>query len=235
MSSNNNKFTPENSLSKYFKEVESVVLLTAEEERNAILEYQSTQDPKVKARLKDKIIKGALRFVIREAHKHHRAVADKRLLPDLIAAGNIGLLRALDKFDVSCNTRFLTYASWWIRHEMREEVRRIPQVHVPSHAMSKGSTMPIPVELSEEIEYDAGASSPTDQVDTYQSVLKLLDTVPDMSVREIFVIKTSFGVDTEPKTLKQIGKLLEITGERVRQLREAALLKLRAVVDRDDD
>lgn len=212
------------SLAKYYKEVETTKMLSAEAERELIKSYQATKDPKAR----DLIIQGALRYVIAEARKHPRSFHERLTLEDLIAAGNIGLIRALGKFNPEAGTRFLTYASWWVRHEMREEGRRLGLVHVPAHAIAKGARTPNTTLFIENSADDADMNSDsyTDDVELQQSIVKLF-YVTNLSIREIFIVKTSFGIHTPPKTLKQIGRILDITGERVRQLRETAINKLR--------
>lgn len=204
-------------------------MLTAEVERELIQRYQKTKD----AKARDLIVQGALRYVIAEARKHPRSMMDRSILEDLIAAGNIGLIRALKKFKPEAGTRFLTYASWWVRHEMREEGRRLGLVHVPAHAMAKGTRTPHTTEFTENIivDTDSYAEGYAIDVEMQQSLLKLFQ-LTDLSIREVFIIKTSFGIHTAPKTLKQIGRVLEITGERVRQLRETAVTKLRTSASR---
>jgi len=211
------------SLAVYYKDVEGTRLLSRAEERALIQQYKESEDPYAR----DLIIKGALRYVIAEARKHPKAYHNRSVLEDLIAAGNIGLVRALHKFDLSAGTRFLTYAGWWVRHEMREEGRRIGIVHIPAHAIAKGTKIPIATELSEHSATDTVTPDATAIVNTAQSVCKLLGLTP-LSTRETFIVKTCYGIHTSPKTLKQIGKVLAITGERVRQLRETALVKLRS-------
>lgn len=218
---NNNTTGSSDSLSLYYKDVEGTRMLSAAEERKLIRKYHDTQDPSAR----DLIIKGALRYVIAEARKNPRSYANRAVLEDLIAAGNIGLLRALKKFNPDAGTRFLTYAGWWVRHEMREESRRIGLVHIPAHALAKGVRSPLTSELHENLTGDKYQDE-TLQVNTAQSMVKLL-TLTALSIRETFIVKTCFGIHTHPKTLKQIGKVLDITGERVRQLRETALVKLR--------
>jgi len=217
------------SLSMYYRAVEGTRLLTAAEERKWILQHHETKSPEAR----DKIIQGALRYVISEARKHPRSLHDRTVLEDLIAAGNIGLIRALSKFNPDAGTRFLTYAGWWVRHEMREESRRIGLFHIPAHAITKGIRAPGTVELTEAISAETGAPDATSNTFMHESVSKLLELSP-MGVREMFIVKTCFGIHTTPKTLKQIGKILDITGERVRQLRETALDKLRVAAEQHD-
>jgi RNA polymerase nonessential primary-like sigma factor len=216
-------FSNDDSLALYYKDIEGTRILTAQEERGLILQYHTNKD--LKAR--DLIIQGALRYVIAEARKRPRALRDRAILQDLIAAGNIGLIRALNKFDPDVGTRFLTYAGWWVRHEMREEGRRLGLLHIPAHALAKGVKSPTTIELTESLAKDPVINDCTHQVNTAQSVVKLLG-LTSLSIRETFIVKTCYGIHTSPKTLKQIGKVLDITGERVRQLRESALTKLRS-------
>jgi len=211
-------------LTRYYREVEGTSMLSAERERELICIYQEKQCP----RARDLIIKGALRYVIAEARKHPRSFSERTILEDLIAAGNIGLIRALNKFDISAGTRFLTYASWWVRHEIREESRRLGLVHVPAHALARGTRPPMTSELTENSVADVVSylQTPSLALETAQSLIYLFEST-QLTTREIFIIKTSFGIHTGQKTLKQIGRLLELTGERVRQLRETAIFKLR--------
>ena len=211
-------------LALYFKSVETTRMLSAPEVRSLVVRYTETKDPTAR----DLILKGALRYVIAEARKNPRSYADYTVMEDLIAAGNVGLLRALDKFDINAGTRFLTYASWWVRHEIREESRRLGLVRIPAHAVSKGTRSPGTTELSDHVTYES--DSDTDHwadLHNHYSILKLLSESP-LSVREVFIVKSCYGIHTASKTLKQIGNVLDITGERVRQLRESALTKLRS-------
>lgn len=217
--------TVNDSLTRYFSEVSSVVMLTAAAERALIFEYKNTTDRRIKSHIRDRVIKGALKFVIAEARRHPKS-KDRAAFQDLIAAGNIGLLRALEKFDLDQGTRFLTYAGWWVRHEMREENKHLNICHIPTHASSKGIAAPTPVEYTETIVPVELIDDTVVSLHNKQNTLKLLD-MSVLNTHERFIIKTCFGIDTAPKTLRQVGKLLVITGERVRQLRETAITKMR--------
>jgi RNA polymerase primary sigma factor len=82
------------------------------------------------ARAREELIVSNLRFVVTTAKKLSKS---PEIIQKLISAGNVGLLVALDKFDMARATRFLTYASWWIRKEMLDELHASGIVHVPSH------------------------------------------------------------------------------------------------------
>lgn len=76
------------------------------------------------------LIRANLRFVIRRAKKFTQ---DAEVLHTLISAGNIGLMQAVDRFDIGTNHRFLTYAEWWIRKEIMDELNNSSIIHVPTH------------------------------------------------------------------------------------------------------
>lgn len=79
---------------------------------------------------REELIVSNLRFVVTTAKKLSKS---PEVIQKLISAGNVGLLLSLDKFDMTRATRFLTYASWWIRKEMLDELHASGLVHVPSH------------------------------------------------------------------------------------------------------
>jgi RNA polymerase primary sigma factor len=79
---------------------------------------------------RNKLIETNLRFVIRRARK---MTQDPEHFQKLVSAGNVGLVIALDKFSMDRATRFLTYAEWWIRKEMLDEIHASHLVHIPTH------------------------------------------------------------------------------------------------------
>jgi RNA polymerase sigma factor (sigma-70 family) len=116
--------------SNYYQEVGRYPIPTMEEERYLFSVYKNADCPKTKAQVKQKIACGYLKFVIRHAH---RKTKDPDLRQELIAEGNIGLMVAIDKFDLERGTRFLTYGASWIDVYMREYINRAPGVHIPNH------------------------------------------------------------------------------------------------------
>lgn len=79
---------------------------------------------------KHRLVEANLRFVVRRAKM---LTTNPEYLSRLISAGNVGLMVAVDKFSLDKNTRFLTYADWWIRKEMLDEIRNANLVHIPTH------------------------------------------------------------------------------------------------------
>ena len=108
----------------YFNEVGATKILDPETERKLFWRYTHKKD--LEAR--DLLLKSCLRFVVKLAHRYTNNVD---LMKDLFAAGNLGLMRALERFDPNRNTRFLSYATYWVLLEMREELYGTDQISLP--------------------------------------------------------------------------------------------------------
>ena len=108
----------------YFNEVGATEILDPETERRLYKRYEQKND--IAAR--DRILESCLRFVVKLAH---RFTNDVDLMKDLLSAGNLGLMRALERFDPKYKTRFLSYATNWVLLEMREELNDTDQVVMP--------------------------------------------------------------------------------------------------------
>lgn len=98
----------------YLKEINSIPLLTREEETALALEAQNGSKA-----AKDKIVRSNLRFVVNVAKKYQNRGLE---LTDLISEGNIGLMTAIDRFDVSKGYHFISYAVWWIRQSITKAI-----------------------------------------------------------------------------------------------------------------
>jgi len=234
-------------------------------------------------RRKDQFVRANLRLVVTMARRYNRGALP---LPDLIQEGNIGLMKAVDRFDPERGFRFSTYASWWIRHaisraladkgrEVRVPVHMIDVYHKLKRTRQRFATLkgrePTDEELSQEAEVpiekiqrlrqcllDAGPSldSPVSGAEG-RTVGELIEdeTTPlpaEMlqaramgdKVRELLerlrpieadVIRKRFGLDQgEPMTLREIGEQYSLSRERIRQLQEQALIKIRRELRRQD-
>lgn len=105
----------------YLREIGQYGLLTAEEEADLTARYIAATDPDEKRELKDRLITSNLRLVVNIA-KHYIHSSNKIELMDLIIEGNIGLIRAIDKFDPELGFKLSTYATWWIRQAITRAI-----------------------------------------------------------------------------------------------------------------
>jgi RNA polymerase sigma factor (sigma-70 family) len=172
------------------------------------------------AQVRDRLIKANLRLVVSVAKKHHGPMTQ---LSDLISDGNVVLMRAIEKFDYGRGQKFSTYCSWAI---MKHFARSIPEGNYARRWVGA-------------IEPDAWAGVAGDvrladfhkpQLDTVREDLQEgLAVLPE---RERTVLLERFGLegDGRGKTLTQIGELLGVTKERVRQIEAVALRKLRELL-----
>ncbi|MCM1321842.1 MAG: RNA polymerase sigma factor RpoD/SigA [Bacteroides sp.] len=107
-------FNDDNLVSMYLRDINRYPLLSREEE-NALAELAANGDKQAK----DKIVKSNLRFVVNVAKKYQNHGVD---LLDLISEGNIGLMTAIERFDVSKGYHFISYAVWWIRQAVLKAI-----------------------------------------------------------------------------------------------------------------
>ena len=194
---------------------------------------------------RDQLVQGALRFVLKVAKEYaclargHRI--DSELLKCLISAGNLGLLIAVDRFDLKKGTRFLTYAAWWIREKILEELDSMGVVRVPAYLQK---AIRAKRKSNESATFDAGHVVMDDMsvIDKHYGDDRLerdlvntygTDVLHDALIalrlrgRDKYILLSYFGIREESKNLRQISSRLSLSSERVRQIKRDALIRLR--------
>ena len=222
----------------------------------------------------EKLTKANLRFVVSVAKQYQNQGLS---LPDLINEGNLGLIKAAEKFDETRGFKFISYAVWWIRQSIlqalaeQSRIVRLPLNQVGSlnkinKALSKfeqeNERMPSPEELSEildiprdkiadtlrvsgrHVSVDApfvdgednslldvlvNTDSPNaDKGLVNESLNKEIErALATLTERERDIVKYFFGIGTQEMTLEEIGEHFGLTRERVRQIKEKAIRRLR--------
>lgn len=259
------------SLEKYLQEIGKVELITPEEEvRLASLIRQGCQ------RSLDRLTKANLRFVVSVAKQYQNQGLS---LPDLINEGNVGLIKAAQRFDETRGFKFISYAVWWIRQSIlqalaeQSRIVRLPlnKVGLTNRIQKAYSTLeqqferePSAEELAEMLEMDLEEVSATlgisarhvsmdtplsegedstlidvlenpnaektdGDLDHKESLKTEIDrSLKTLTERQKEVICYFFGIGVDhPMSLEDIGEKFNLTRERVRQIKDKAITKLR--------
>ena len=257
------------SLDKYLQEIGREDLITVEEEVE-LAEAIKKGDRKAL----EKLTKANLRFVVSVAKQYQNQGLS---LPDLINEGNLGLIKAAEKFDETRGFKFISYAVWWIRQSIlqalaeQSRIVRLPlnQVgslnkigKVLSRFEQENERRPSAEELAEELDIPVDKITDTLKVsgrhvsvdapfvegednslldvlvneDTpntdgtlmYESLSREIDrALATLTERESDIIKMFFGIGCQEVTLEEIGDKFGLTRERVRQIKEKAIRRLR--------
>jgi RNA polymerase primary sigma factor len=253
-----------NALETYCKKASKHKLLTKEEEFKLA-------DDKTSQQSKNALIKSNLKLVMSIANKYQGRGLE---LEDLIQEGNIGLMKAVEKFDTSKDLRFSTYATWWIKQSILQAISdQSKMIRIPTYlneiireiketkkllenkfggeptAKMIADHMNVPeekvCEILSAIAEPTSIETPIDEKLTLESTLVddsisileqmvkqetnelLLNFLAILNEKERFIIEKRFGISQEKTyTLEEVGQLLTITSERVRQLEARALQKI---------
>ena len=257
------------SLDKYLQEIGREELVSPEEEVELAQRIRKGDQEAL-----EKLTRANLRFVVSVAKQYQNQGLS---LPDLINEGNLGLIKAAEKFDETRGFKFISYAVWWIRQSIlqalaeQSRIVRLPLNQVGSlnkinKALGKfeqeNERQPSADELAEMIDIPKDKINDTLRVSGRHVSVdapfvegednSLLDVLPNddspsadrgltneslsteiecalqiLTGREREIIKSFFGIGCQEMTLEEIGERLDLTRERVRQIKEKAIRKLK--------
>src|SRR6266705_1711999 len=209
-------------LDQYLHEVSKTPLLTQKEEIALARKVRAGDQEAMQ-----ELVKRNLRFVISVAKKYQN-----RGLPltDLIGEGNVGLLTAARKFDPDQGVKFISYAVWWIRQAILAALARQGRtVRVPLNRTADLSRIVRTAEfLRQTLRREPTPEEISDATKLSLEVVQSLAALNTLQRRDAKVLRLYFGLDGgREHTLEEIGGMLGVTRERVRQLRDRALKRLR--------
>jgi len=239
----------------YLKDIRRIRVMTPDRERELAKKMLSPDVTDAdKKEIQQELLEGNLRFVITVSKQYQNQGLD---LSDLIAEGNYGLMKAIDNFDWTKGLRFISYAVWWVRQSILQSLNenartiRLPvnvvqELHRAKKELDsagvalpdKFATLPYTINLDNPLNEegdtlldilnnpnaelaDAGLSTE----DTLK--MKLLEMLNVLDNRERIIIEDYYGLSGNTRTLEDIGGDFSLTKERVRQIKEKALRKLR--------
>ena len=261
----------------YLREIGQVPLLTPKDEIRLAARIKKGDQ---KAR--EEMIKANLRLVVKIAHDYSYFGLP---LLDLISEGNIGLMKAVERFDPKKGGKLSTYAAWWIKQSIKRALaNQAKTIRLPVHLVDKISKMkragyklseklgrePTDQELADvlgmprakvaqlrtisirpaslnaplgdddaiefsEIVGDENALTPFELLRDKTLRQEVCDILEELDPREAEILTMRFGLDGgKPKTLEEVGRKFKVTRERVRQIQNIALTKLRRVMEKQD-
>jgi RNA polymerase primary sigma factor len=231
---------------------------------------------------REKMIKANLRLVVKIAHDYSNFGLP---LLDLISEGNIGLIKAVERFDPAKGGKLSTYAAWWIKQSIKRALaNQSKTIRLPVHLVDKIARMrrmateleealgraPTDEEIAYEMEMsvnkvahlksvsvrpasldapvgdedgtefgdligDENSINPLDNLQSKNVVNDLNSLIESLDARESEIIRLRFGLGGDkPKTLEEVGEMFGITRERVRQLQNMALTRMRkALIEKE--
>ena len=222
----------------YTKKIREYVLITPAEELDLARRYRQGD-----VTAGQKIITANLRFVVKIAQSYFHLGYGPL---EIIQEGNMGLVKALTRFDPDMGVRFICYAIWWIKAFIRNFIHKSYQVHTGRLTHAKG-LVSLDCAFSgendgpEECMLDRLLAQGPSQADRYAEkernahLLKLLDSDPPiLTKREVFIIEKRFFSDP-PSTLKDIAAQIGITRERVRQIEMRSLKRMRKAIENEQE
>ncbi len=269
------RYDGDTAIKLYLREIGQVKLLTPQEEIELAARIK-----KGDKKAREQMIKANLRLVVKIARDYEGIGLP---LLDLISEGNIGLMKAVERFDPKKGGKLSTYGSWWIKQSIKRALaNQSKTIRLPVHLVDKISKMrrmamklqeelgrePTDEELADElgmtaarvaqmrmaairpasldapigdddsnnfseVVQDENATSPYDNLEDKTVTGMLQDMVKHLDTREATILRYRFGLDGgAEKTLEEVGVKFGVTRERVRQIQNLALRKLRKMIEK---
>ena len=212
---------------KYNSEVKKFNILSKDEEIKLLISAKNGDSDS-----KNSLIKANLKYVIQVAHRYKGMGIE---LEDLISFGNIGLFNAIDKFDLNNDVKFITFAVFYIRAEIKKALNDLSRlVRIPSHKTKVDNKYVMVHNLSlsdDENKKICENISFIDEVDSSLSVdiNRVLDQLPE---KQRLSIKMFYGIDQKPMSMDEIADEMGLSNERVRQLIRGGEKKLSLISDK---
>jgi RNA polymerase primary sigma factor len=245
----------------YIKDIRKIKVIT-HERQTEIFERLKDKDISKKERdtLLTELVMGNLRFVISVAKSFQNNGLD---LIDLISEGNIGMIKAAERFDPNSGNKFISYAVWWVRQSIMASLNEYARtIRLPSNIIQEnqkkrkndqlsfndlntsdvevnnGVELPYCVNLFDEVNEEGDqlldtiinedADNPEDILNTKDEIKRRVSMMLSiLDEREKIIIEKSYGLNGIEVNLEDLGDEFGCTKERVRQLRDKALKKLR--------
>jgi RNA polymerase primary sigma factor len=265
----------ETAIKLYLREIGQVKLLTPREEIELAARIKRGDK-----RAREQMIKANLRLVVKIAHDYENFGLP---LLDLISEGNIGLMKAVERFDPAKGGKLSTYGSWWIKQSIKRALaNQSKTIRLPVHLVDKISRMrrtalklqeifgrePTDEELADEmglsvsrvaqmrtaairpasldapigdddtnsfaeVVQDESANTPYEHLEEKTVTDMLQEMIQTLDERESTILRYRFGLDGgSEKTLEEVGAKFGVTRERVRQIQNIALIKLRKMIEK---
>ncbi|MCI7275643.1 MAG: RNA polymerase sigma factor RpoD [Lachnospiraceae bacterium] len=262
--------TEEDPVRAYLREIGKIPLLTPERERELAIRAEQGD-----VLAKKELAEANLRLVVSVAKRY---AGRGMLFLDLIQEGNLGLIKAVQKFDYRRGFKFSTYATWWIRQSITRAIAdQARTIRIPVHMVESLNRLlrtsrrmaqelgrePTTAELAKELdiseervlelqryaqepvsletpvgeEEDSHLSDfiqdqrmpiPAEEVDRQMLQEQMGEVLQTLTDREEQVLRMRFGIgDEEPHTLEEVGQTFHVTRERIRQIEEKAIRKLK--------
>jgi RNA polymerase primary sigma factor len=244
----------------YIKDLKKIPVITHERENEIFLKLKEKNLSKSeRQKLSDEIVKGNLRFVISIAKTYQNQGLD---VSDLISEGNIGLIKAIERYDITSGFKFISYAVWWIKQQILYSLNEYARtIRIPSNVIQEAQKLkkeeasnedgfyleyretpltgiPTTIDLFREINEEGdtlleiivnpNATSPDEMANSAEDLKHRIKYMMSfLDERESAIIEGYFGLTGTEKNLDDLGEEFGCTKERIRQLKDKAIKKLR--------